>query len=308
MAWQNLLIGKRSNLKVAQGALICSQSEQTVRLPLADIATVTLESPQITITSALLSALNAHGIALITCDETHHPNGLMTTYNTHSRLPQQLQLQIQCSKPLLKRMWQRIVQAKITNQVAILERNHKQTASLPTLISQVKSGDPQNIEAQAARAYFSLLFSRFRRHAPDITNAAMNYGYAIVRTAIARELVRHGLQPALGIHHHNQLNSFNLADDLIEPFRPVVDGWIIQQGVCQHKEEEAPSPARLTLQQRVTLQQLLQVGCHINEKLQRMSNAVLVSVQSFITAMQHAAPQSLLLPAIPPALEIVPLQ
>ena len=218
MAWQNLLISRPARLTLKNRQLRCEQDSGEVNLALEDITSIVLESPQITLTSALIAACADENIAIITCDETHTPNGLLTSFLPHSRQAGMLRVQMAWSKPFTKRLWQLIVKQKITNQAATLKLCGKEHARLNKLATEVDSGDTKNCEAQAARLYFNLLFEgvshdTFRRHGDDLPNAALNYGYAVLRAAIARELVQFGFIPALGIHHCSELNAFNLADD-----------------------------------------------------------------------------------------------
>ena len=162
------------------------------------------------------------------CDETHMPAALVLPMNRHSRQRKLLQDQIDLSKPTQKRLWQGVVTAKIANQARCLKLlGRREGADLAFVATQVRSGDPDNLEAAAAAAYFPALFGPgFTRGEECLANAALNYGYAILRGAVARNLVIHGLEPCLGIFHRSQLNQFNLADDLMEPYRPLVDLYV----------------------------------------------------------------------------------
>ena len=162
----------------------------------------------------------------------------------------------------------------------------------------VASGDETNREAVASKIYWKLLFTNFKRHSDDKTNAALNYGYAIVRAAIARELVLFGLQPALGLHHHSELNGFNLADDFIEPLRPIADSWIISSLIFNTEEN------RLSKEERATITKLLQLTVIINGKRQRLLAALKIMIQSLITATEQRNWQTIQLPHIvtPPVL------
>jgi CRISPR-associated protein Cas1 len=237
LAWRTVLIQKAAKLTLAKGQLHLSNEEGVFTLPLEDVFVLILDSPQISLTSSLLAACQDHGIGVITCDDTHMPNGLLLPFLRHSRQSRISQLQIGWSEAFRKRLWQKIIQCKITNQAACLSDQIGENAAirLRALVDKVGSGDPANIEAQAARDYWPRLFgSGFRRHAPDITNAALNYGYAVLRATIARAQVAFGLLPCFGLHHGNELNAFNLSDDIMEMLRPCVDGHVctlIRSGV-----------------------------------------------------------------------------
>lgn len=301
MAWQNLLISNPARLSVKNRQLRCEQESGEVSLALEDIVCVVLESPQITLTSALIAACAQENIAIITCDETHTPNGLLTSFLTHSRQAGMLRAQIGWTKPFTKRLWQRLVQQKITNQAATLALCGVTHARLTKLAAEVDSGDSKNCEAQAARIYFNLLFDginhdAFKRHGEDLPNAALNYGYAIVRAAIARELVQFGFIPALGIHHCSELNAFNLADDLIEPFRPFVDAYVRLNGIGQQVDTQEQG---LLLTERASLVQTLQLACLAGRETHTLLHAIHLTVKSLSTATDQAKADKLLLPTMP---------
>lgn len=301
MAWQNLLISKPAQLSLKNRQLRCEQEGGEVNLALEDIASVLLESPQITLTSALISACAEENIAIITCDETHTPNGLLTSFLPHSRQAGMLRAQIAWTKPFAKRLWQRVVQQKITNQAATLTLCGVAHARLTKLVAEVDSGDSKNCEAQAARLYFNLLFDgvnhdAFKRHGDALPNAALNYGYAIVRAAIARELVQFGFIPALGIHHCSELNAFNLADDLIEPFRPFVDAYVRLNGIGHQIDTIEQG---LQLAERASLVQTLQLACVVGRERHTLLHAIHLTVKSLSSATEQAKAEKLLLPTMP---------
>ncbi len=238
MAWRTVKISNPANLRYKNKAMLIIQNGETVSVPLEDIAVIVLESVQITVTSQLLSHCAAMGVALISVGTTHLPNGIFLPFLSHSRGLQIIKHQIALSKPRKKRLWQKIVKQKIENQAKILYLHEHKDAwkKLKTLVKSVRSGDSGNCEATAAQFYFRALFGiDFYRGQDRFLNAAMNYGYSIVRSALARSLVAYGFQPSLGLHHHNEQNAFNLADDLIEPFRPLVDLKVL--ALLENKEE-----------------------------------------------------------------------
>lgn len=163
-------------------------------------------------------------------------------FSQHSRELAVLRAQMECSEPFKKRLWQQIVKVKIMNQARCLAYCEKpdQSAAIASLISKVNSGDTGNVEASAAMKYFPMLFGEgFFRQNEDVWNAALDYGYAILRGWIARCLAVYGFLPAIGLHHRSELNRFNLADDLIEPFRPVVD--LMVATMADFREQEGLS-------------------------------------------------------------------
>jgi CRISPR-associated protein Cas1 len=182
------------------------------------------------LTHALLMALNENNTALISCNTSHMPLGLMLPMFSHHAFTEKFQLQLKASKPLMKNLWQQTVKAKIENQAALLKQEKIDTQKLEFLLSMVKSGDPGNVEGRAAAYYWNNLFGeevflRYRFGEPP--NNMLNYGYAILRAIVARALVSSGLFPSIGIHHRNKYNPYCLADDIMEPFRPYVDSLVL---------------------------------------------------------------------------------
>jgi CRISPR-associated protein Cas1 len=202
-------------------------SEQPASIPVEDVGVLILATSAATYTHAVIARLLARGAVIVACDDQHLPTGLLLPQ--HNALqPQRLRAQIGATKPTLKRLWKQLVVEKIRRQADLLDSlDADQTASaLRGMARRVRSGDPDNIEAQAARRYWpALMGTRFRRRQTDggIPNDLLNYGYMALRAAIARALCGAGLHPSLGLHHSNRQNSFALADDLLEPFRPMVD-------------------------------------------------------------------------------------
>ena len=221
--YRSIVLANPAKLSVRNNSLAIDNGEVSL-IPLEDIRCLMLENRQITLSSALLSRLAGEGIAVYTCADNHLPCSVFTPVNCHSRQLKQLRLQLKQTQPKLKRLWQETVKAKIENQAKCLEllgREGKE--DLLRLLPLIRSGDSTNVEGRAAARYFKALFGKdFSRDGEHPVNGALNYGYAIFRGLVARTLTVYGFEPCLGIHHESELNNFNLADDLIEPFRPVV--------------------------------------------------------------------------------------
>lgn len=229
MAWRGLHLSQPCRLALADGQCVVAREDGETRLALEDIAWIILDTPQATLTTALISACMEAGIALIVTDARHHPSGLVLPFHRHHRQAEVAALQVALGAGLRQLLWQAIARAKIRNQAAVLALcgNPKGAAPLRAMAGRVAPGDPENIEARAARHYWPRLFPDFvRENAADWRNAMLNYGYAVMRAAVARGLVAAGLLPALGLHHASTLNPFNLADDVLEPFRPIVDALV----------------------------------------------------------------------------------
>lgn len=201
-------------------------------IPIEDIAVVVLDHYKITITQALLAALLDSKVAVVTCNEKRLPAGLLLNLAANSVQNERFRRQIEASQPLLKQLWQQTVRAKIYNQASILAHQNKNAATaLQRMAESVRSGDPDNLEAQAAAHYWKHIFPQlpdFKRQREGLPpNNLLNYGYAILRAVIARALTSSGLLPVYGIHHHNRYNDYCLADDIMEPYRPFVDKLVI---------------------------------------------------------------------------------
>jgi CRISPR-associated protein Cas1 len=205
-------------------------SKKTV--PIEDIGIVILDHQQITITQACMAALLQNNAAIITCDQTHHPTGLMLPLDGSNTQSKYFQHQIGASEPLKKQLWQQTVQTKIINQAALLKTRGIETDNMLYWAKSVRSGDPDNYEGRAAAYYWRYLFPSnlefFRRREGEPPNNLLNYGYAILRAIVARGLVSSGLLPTLGIHHRNKYNAYCLADDIMEPYRPFVDEIVLR--------------------------------------------------------------------------------
>lgn len=199
-----------------------------VTRPIEDIGVIVLDNKQITITQGALEALLENNCAVITCNSQHMPAGLLLPLDVNTTQSERFRDQINSSLPLRKQLWQQTIQYKIRNQSAVLARcTNAEIRCMQVWANDVRSGDPENLEARAAVYYWKNLFGhipnfiREREGVPP--NNLLNYGYAILRSIVARSLVASGLLPTLGIHHHNRYNAYCLADDIMEPYRPFVD-------------------------------------------------------------------------------------
>jgi CRISPR-associated protein Cas1 len=198
--------------------------EEQVTRSIEDIGVVILDHSQITISHNAIKALQDNKVAIISCDDRHMPQGLMLPIEGHTEQSERFRNHLAASVPLKKNLWQQTVVAKISNQMKVLDRLGKPTKRLEVLVKRVQSGDPSNVEAQAAAYYWPTLIDGFiRDRYGEPPNNLLNYGYAILRAMVARALVSSGLILTLGIHHKNKYNAYCLADDVMEPFRPFVD-------------------------------------------------------------------------------------
>ena len=219
----------RRHLFVHRGFLVVRDTDgerkELGQVPLDDIAAVIANAHGLTYTNNLLVALAERGAPFVLCGANHNAVGMLVTLDGHHVQAKRIEAQIGATQPTHKRLWAAIVKAKLEQQAAALEAMGASTVPLQALVGKVRSGDPDNIEGQGARRYWTLLFGDdFRRdQCGEGLNALLNYGYTILRSAMARAVVASGLHPSLGLHHSNDANAMRLVDDLMEPFRPVVD-------------------------------------------------------------------------------------
>lgn len=196
-------------------------------VPIEDIGVVVLENQQITISHGCVAALVQNNVALISCDASHMPTGLVLPLDGGNTQAERFRYQIEASLPLKKQLWQQTIQQKIYNQARMLEKIGIDATNMYRWSKSVKSGDPDNYEGRAAAYYWQNIFSEYidfyRGRNGDPPNNLLNYGYAILRAVVARSLVSSGLLPTLGIFHRNKYNAYCLADDIMEPYRPFVD-------------------------------------------------------------------------------------
>lgn len=234
MIKRTLCIETPCHLKCRNDQLVVSYShvkgledraDKTV--PIEDIGMLVLEHQQITLSHYLLDKLVNNNVAVITCNETHHPTGMLLSLEGNTLQSERFRAQIDATEPLKKQLWQQTVKAKISNQASVFQKwkiNHK---FLSNLADAVKSGDSENSEAVAAAHYWQNLFPDawlfFRKRDGPPPNNLLNYGYAIIRASMARAIVGAGLLPTLGIFHRNRYNAYCLADDIMEPYRPFAD-------------------------------------------------------------------------------------
>lgn len=224
MGWRSVMISRPAKLRREHFSLAIEQ-EQTAFVPFEDIAVIVLNHQEINLTHPVLSACAEYGIGLYATGRNHQPSGVFLPFLQHSRTTRLMRKQLDIAKPLAKQAWAAIVRRKIENQAQCLQlAKRKGDDRLTSYANRIRSGDADNLEGQAAAFYFPQLFGLgFYRAEERWANAALDYGYAVFRGAIARGLVAHGLHPPIGLFHASEQNAFNLADDLIEPFRPLVD-------------------------------------------------------------------------------------
>ena len=228
---------RAGRLSVRYDNLVLEDDEGTLlTMPLSEIAALVVSNQRVSYSHAVLAGIAGAGNVLVVCDDKHLPAAMLLPLNSHFTQAERFRLQADAPLPVKKRLWQQVVRAKLRAQGALLEELTGEDHGLPAMAKRVRSGDTGNLEGRAAQRYWPALFGpgfQRARAAEDI-NRHLNYGYAVLRALVARALCAAGLHPALGLHHHNRYNAFCLADDLMEPYRPLVDraaaAWARENG------------------------------------------------------------------------------
>lgn len=228
MIKRTIYIGNQARLNIQQQQLSVKTDERETTIPIEDIGVLVIDHYQTTLTHAVLHKLLENNAAVITCNEKHHPTGLLLNLDGHTQQSEKFKAQLEATEPLKKQLWQQTVKAKLQNQSAVLDIWEIESKPIKKLVANVLSGDSSNQEAQGAKYYWKVLYNEeepyfFRERFGDYPNNLLNYGYAILRAVVARGLVSSGLLPTLGIFHRNKYNAYCLADDIMEPYRPFVD-------------------------------------------------------------------------------------
>jgi CRISPR-associated protein Cas1 len=295
MAWKGLHLTQPAKLSLADGQCCVKRDDGEVRIAIEDLAWVIVDTPHATLTSTLISACMEAGVAIVFTDTRHTPSGLVLPFHRHHRQAAVAKLQTEAKEALKRRVWQAIVRRKIHNQSAVLATLGKaDAATLREIARHVEPGDPENVEARAARFYWSRLFSDFTRDDPaDRRNMLLNYGYAVVRAGVARALVASGFMPALGVSHQGAANAFNLADDLFEPFRPFVDrlAWTTST-------DGTGKDGDLTIDDRRAMAGALLVDARFGDDKVSLLVAAELSAASLVRAFEDEKADRLVLPEL----------
>ena len=233
MLKRSLVFSSPANLSLKDRQIVISlkeSPEDKITAPIEDIGVVIIDNPAVSITIPLLNDLADNNVIVIICNSKGVPSSTLLSFGTNHYQGEILQSQIDITEPLKKGLWKQIVESKIKNQAALLNKLGKRGDKLKPYYNNVKSGDVDNREGIAARIYFQELFGKgfVRERSQEGINALLNYGYTILRAATARAVVGSGLFPGIGLYHHNRSNSLPLVDDLIEPYRPFVDEAVYQ--------------------------------------------------------------------------------
>lgn len=288
--YQQVIIDSRAKI-YQRNHQLCVDTGEVHHFPIEDIDTIVIANRESSITVACLDSLVENGSSVLICGANYMPEGILLPFGSYSRRLRMIKWQIEQGKTAVKQLWKMIVQRKIANQGRCLTLAGKRDC-VSAMADKVQSGDKGNVEAMAAARYFKALFGpSFVRHDMDMVNSMLDYGYAVLRSAIARYLAAYGFEPCLGIHHHSEVNAFNLADDLIEPFRPLVDLYVSQKAGIESCE--------LPKSVRQDLVGLLSSNVLMGKETVSVSNAVERVVQGLARWYQDAETQ-LVLPQLLP--------
>lgn len=278
MSWRTVCITEPAKLELKLGYLVV-RGEVVARISLSEINILIVESTAAAITTALLCELSNRKIKIIFCDEKHNPYAELVDYYGSVDTLRRLDEQLGWSQELSRNIWTAIVKNKITQQAQLLEeRNHKREAGiLDKYISEVQPGDPSNREAHAAKVYFNALFGvGFSRKDDSAINAALNYGYSFLLSSFNKDIVSRGYLTQLGLHHQGSFNPFNFSSDLMEPFRPLVDRFVLN------------SEFEFFLQpEKHKMLEVLNLVVEINGSQQNLSQAINVYCSSVFRALNN---------------------
>jgi len=230
MIKRTIYIGNPAHLKLKNQQLLVQEPLGNTKgsVPIEDMALLMLDHYQITLSTQVINSLQANGVCIVTCDAHHLPFGIMLPIYGHSEHSERVKHQLAVSEPLKKQLWKQTIVQKIKNQEALLKLNNRVYEPMETYRTATKSGDTSNTEGKAAQHYWRHLFPEFQRNRfGDAPNALLNFGYAVLRSIVARAIVSSGMLPVLGLFHKNKYNPYCLADDIMEPYRPFVDKMVV---------------------------------------------------------------------------------
>ena len=277
MSWRTIVITKRAKLDLQLGFMVV-RGEDTTKVALNEIAVVLIESTAVSLTTSLLAELMKRKVKVIFCDEKRNPSSELVSYYGSHDTSNKIRKQIAWRQNTKEAVWTEIVSEKIRKQKELLELLGKEEAELlSSYLQQIAWNDETNREGHAAKVYFNALFGLdFTRTEDNLINAALNYGYSIILSSFTREIVANGYITQLGLFHDNMFNQFNLASDLMEPFRPLVDKCVLGMKLEQFEHEE-----------KMWLVDILNQEVKIDGKIQYVSNAIKIYCKSVFDALNE---------------------
>ena len=277
MSWRTIVITKRAKLDLQLGFMVV-RGEHSTKVALNEIAVVLIESTAVSLTTSLLAELTKRKVKVIFCDEKRNPSSELVSYYGSHDTSNKIRKQIAWRQNTKEAVWTEIVSEKIRKQKELLELLGKEEAELlSSYLQQIAWNDETNREGHAAKVYFNALFGLdFTRTEDNLINAALNYGYSIILSSFTREIVANGYITQLGLFHDNMFNQFNLASDLMEPFRPLVDKCVLGMKLEQFEHEE-----------KMWLVDILNQEVQIDGKIQYVSNAIKIYCKSVFDALNE---------------------
>ena len=277
MSWRTIVISKRAKLDLQLGYMVV-RSEEVTKIVLSEISTILIESTAVSLTTGLLAELSKRKIKVIFCDEKRNPSSELVSYYGSHDTSNKIRKQIAWRQNTKEAVWTEIVSEKIRKQKELLELLGKEEAELlSSYLQQIAWNDETNREGHAAKVYFNALFGLdFTRTEDNLINAALNYGYSIILSSFTREIVANGYITQMGLFHDNMFNQFNLASDLMEPFRPLVDKCVLGMKLEQFEHEE-----------KMWLVDILNQEVQIDGKIQYVSNAIKIYCKSVFDALNE---------------------
>ena len=278
MSWRTIVISKRAKLDLQLGYMVV-RSEEVTKIVLSEISTILIESTAVSLTTGLLAELSKRKIKVIFCDEKRNPSSELVSYYGSHDTSNKVRKQIAWKQNTKEAVWTEIVTEKIRKQKEILEILGKEESEiLSSYIKEITWNDGTNREGHAAKVYFNALFGLdFTRTEDNYINAGLNYGYSIILSAFTREIVANGYITQLGLFHDNMFNQFNLASDLMEPFRPLVDRLVSHMTLVEFEHT-----------QKMELVNLMNQEVIINERCELISNAIKIYCKSVFDALEDA--------------------
>lgn len=287
MLKKTIIFSKAYSLSLQHRQIVCIGKDIDFKetLPIEDIGVILIENMRTNITLPLLAFLSQNNVSVIFCNKNHFPESMLLSFTGHHLQEEIVEHQIIAKKPLKKQLWKKIIEAKIENQYLLTKKFNRENRKLFYLKSEVESGDPKNKEGIAAKYYWESLFSflDFKRERFGMfPNNLLNYGYAILRAAVARAVTASGLLPVVGLHHHNKYNAFCLVDDLIEPYRPYVD-----EIVCDLIYSERYSGEALTTDIKSHLLEVLSDDVVIGKVKRPLESALSITTASLANSFKE---------------------
>lgn len=290
MGWRTVVVSKTAKLDYKMGYLCIRSNEEMTRIHLSEISVLMIETTAVSLTAYLLVELANQKIDIIFCDTKHCPHGKYIPFYGSHDTSQKIRQQICWSDEIKKSIWKCVVEKKILGQSSVLKEfgHNEESEKLDSYIPQIESGDSTNREGHAAKVYFNSLFGKeFTRTASDdVTNAALNYGYSILMSTVAKEIVNDGYLTQIGIFHDNMFNEFNLACDLMEPFRPFIDYMVLKMPHDKFEHDE-----------KMHMMNFLNYKVIIDEREQFVGNAISIYVKTILNAIDEKEDFSIKFPS-----------